>query len=52
VAEAERLHRRARGPRRIDIVPDMGHAYDEAAIPSIVAATEWVLAQVGSGTAR
>jgi pimeloyl-ACP methyl ester carboxylesterase len=49
VAEAERLHRRARGPRRIEIVPDMGHAYDEAAIPAIVAAAEWALAASAAG---
>lgn len=42
--EASRLHERAPGRRRLDLVPAMGHAFDEAGIATIVAAVAWCLA--------
>jgi len=43
--QAELLYRAAPGPRRIDLVPDMGHAFDPLGLPAIVAAVEWGLEQ-------
>jgi pimeloyl-ACP methyl ester carboxylesterase len=41
--EAERLHRAAREPRRIEVVDGMGHAYVAAAVPAVRANVRWVL---------
>jgi alpha-beta hydrolase superfamily lysophospholipase len=38
------LYRTCRGPRRLDLVPGMGHAYHELAVAPVVAAVEWALA--------
>ena len=38
------LHRHCRDPRRLDLVPGMGHAYGLLATAPIVAATDWALA--------
>ena len=47
-ADAVELYRHAGDPRRLDLVPGMGHAYDTLGIAPIVSAVEWVLA----GSAR
>jgi len=41
--EADRLHRAARDPRRIEIVEGMGHAYVNAAVPAVRANVRWAL---------
>ena len=41
--EASRLHGRATGHRRLDLVPAMGHAFDEVGQGTIVAAVAWCL---------
>lgn len=41
--EAEDLYAAAPGPRRLDVVSGMGHAFDAPAIPAIVSACEWAL---------
>jgi pimeloyl-ACP methyl ester carboxylesterase len=47
---AEDLYRAAaKGRRRLIIVPRMGHAYDEASVPSILDAVRWVFEQAGEG---
>lgn len=43
-AEAHKLHDAARGPRRLDLVDGMGHAYMPESIPVIRAAVGWALA--------
>ena len=43
-ANAVELYRHASDPRRIDLVPGMGHAYDLLGLAPIGAAVEWVLA--------
>jgi fermentation-respiration switch protein FrsA (DUF1100 family) len=43
--QAERLYRAARGPRRLTLVPDMGHAYDPNGTAAIVGSLGWVLDQ-------
>jgi alpha-beta hydrolase superfamily lysophospholipase len=39
--DAQRLFRAAGGPRRLSLVPAMGHAYEPAAVPPVVGAVEW-----------
>jgi len=41
--EASRLHERAPGQRRLDLVPAMGHAFSDEATSTIVAAVAWCL---------
>jgi len=41
--EASRLNERAGGPHRLDLVPAMGHAFDDAGRATIVAAVAWCL---------
>jgi alpha-beta hydrolase superfamily lysophospholipase len=43
VRDANELYANAAGPRRLDVVSGMGHAYEEAAIPAIRAAVNWAL---------
>ena len=43
-SEAPLLYAAANDPRRIDLVPGMGHAFDAPGIPVICAAVEWALA--------
>jgi len=43
-SEAPLLYASANDPRRIDLVPGMGHAFDAPAIPAIRNAVDWVLA--------
>ena len=43
LAEAHRLRRAATGPARLDVVPGMGHAFDERGIPAIVGAVRWAV---------
>jgi alpha-beta hydrolase superfamily lysophospholipase len=43
-AEAVELYRSCRNPRRLDVVPGMGHAYHGLAVAPVVAAVEWALA--------
>jgi alpha-beta hydrolase superfamily lysophospholipase len=38
------LYRTCHAPRRLDLVPGMGHAYHELAVAPVVAAVEWALA--------
>ena len=40
-AAAHKLFAAAKGPRRLDLVRGMGHAYQQRAIAPIVAALEW-----------
>jgi pimeloyl-ACP methyl ester carboxylesterase len=42
--DAVELFRHAPEPRRLDLVPGMGHAYDALAVSPVVSAVEWVLA--------
>ncbi len=42
--EASRLRDRAGGPRRLDLVPAMGHAFDDVGRQTILAAVAWCLA--------
>ena len=37
------IYRNCRPPRRLDLVPGMGHAYGTLALPAVSAAVEWVL---------
>ena len=46
-AAAHELEALAVCPRRVDVVPGMGHAFDPLATPVIVAAVEWALAHEG-----
>jgi fermentation-respiration switch protein FrsA (DUF1100 family) len=41
---AAELYERSREPRRLEIVPGMGHAYDHVGTPAIASAIDWVLA--------
>jgi alpha-beta hydrolase superfamily lysophospholipase len=43
VADALELHGECREPRRLALVPGMGHAFDAAGIPAIQDAVDWVL---------
>jgi pimeloyl-ACP methyl ester carboxylesterase len=47
-SEAPLLYAAANDPRRIDLVPGMGHAFDAPGIPFICAAVEWALATRGA----
>ena len=38
------IFRNCHAPRRLDLVPGMGHAYDVSALPAVTAAVEWALA--------
>jgi alpha-beta hydrolase superfamily lysophospholipase len=42
--DAVELYRTCPDPRRLDLVPGMGHAYHELAVAPVVAAVEWALA--------
>jgi len=44
VEAAREMHAAATEPRRLTIVPGMGHAYEARAVAPIVEAVEWVLA--------
>jgi pimeloyl-ACP methyl ester carboxylesterase len=44
-AEAPVLARAAAGPCRLVVVPGMGHAFGDAAVPAVADAVEWVLAK-------
>jgi pimeloyl-ACP methyl ester carboxylesterase len=46
-AEALDLYNACRGPRRLELVPDMGHAFDRSGVEAIRRAVEWALS-VGS----
>jgi pimeloyl-ACP methyl ester carboxylesterase len=46
--EAPLLYAAAYDPRRIDLVPGMGHAFDAPGIPAICAAVDWALALQGA----
>jgi hypothetical protein len=39
--EASRLHDQARCRRRLDLVPAMGHAFDDIGTATILAAVAW-----------
>jgi len=41
--EASRLHDQATGRRRLDLVPAMGHAFDDVGTSTILAAVSWCL---------
>ncbi len=43
-SEAMELYRSGPGPRRLDIVPAMGHAFDRHAAAAVRAAVDWVAA--------
>ncbi len=45
-AAARALHDAGRGPRRLDLVPGMGHGLSAAAVEPIDAAVGWVIAEV------
>jgi uncharacterized protein len=45
--EGVELHRFAAGPRRLELVAGMGHAFDPLAIPVIVRCVDWCLAESG-----
>ncbi len=47
-SEAPLLYAAANDPRRIDLVPGMGHAFDAPGVPIICAAVEWALAMRGA----
>ncbi len=49
--EAEALYTAGDGPRRLFMVPKMGHAYHRAAVPAISEAVEWALAASAVPTA-
>jgi pimeloyl-ACP methyl ester carboxylesterase len=44
-AEARTLHAHAHDPRRLDLVPGMGHAFDAPGIPAVCDAVDWALAR-------
>jgi alpha-beta hydrolase superfamily lysophospholipase len=39
--QAELLYRAAAGPKRIELVPGMGHAFDPLAVPAVLAGVRW-----------
>lgn len=43
-ADAIELYRHARDPKRLDLVPSMGHAYDALGVAPVVSSVEWALA--------
>lgn len=45
VTAARELHRAARDPRRLDVVPGLGHAFEPTAVAPVVEAVDWALAQ-------
>jgi alpha-beta hydrolase superfamily lysophospholipase len=45
--EATRLYERLRGPRRLDVVPGMGHGFGRAAVPAIIDAVRWTITARG-----
>jgi len=47
-----RLHASARDPRRLVLVPDMGHAFDGLARQPIVDAVEWILGAGAGGAGQ
>lgn len=47
-AAARALHDAGRGPRRLDLVPGMGHGLSGAAVDPIGAAVDWVIAEVAA----
>jgi pimeloyl-ACP methyl ester carboxylesterase len=47
--EARLLYAGANDPRRVDLVPGMGHAFDAAGIPAICDAVAWALALTPAG---
>jgi pimeloyl-ACP methyl ester carboxylesterase len=47
--EARHLHGSATGPRRLDLVPAMGHAFDASGTATIVAAVGWCLGAENDG---
>ena len=47
---AAELYERAAEPRRLEIVPGMGHAYDPAGTAAILSAIDWVLTAPQPGT--
>lgn len=49
--EAERLYEQLAGPRRLDIVPGMGHGFGRAAVPAIVDAVRWTITARGEARA-
>jgi pimeloyl-ACP methyl ester carboxylesterase len=44
-AEARTLHAHAHDPRRLELVPGMGHAFDAPAVPVVRGAVDWALAR-------
>ena len=50
-SDAPLLYASANDPRRIDLVPGMGHAFDAPGIPVICAAVDWALATHSSPVA-
>jgi fermentation-respiration switch protein FrsA (DUF1100 family) len=44
---AAELYESAPEPRRLEIVPGMGHAYDPAGTAAILGAIDWVLQERG-----
>ena len=44
-AAAAELHRVANSPRRLDLVPGLGHAFEPESIPAVRDAVTWALAQ-------
>jgi pimeloyl-ACP methyl ester carboxylesterase len=49
--EASRLHEQVTGRRRLDLVPAMGHAFDEVGTSTILAAVSWCLVDEPEGPA-
>jgi len=45
---ARTLYARARDPRRIELVPRMGHAYDDHAVPAVLHSVEWAISAARS----
>jgi pimeloyl-ACP methyl ester carboxylesterase len=43
VEAAETLHAAAGDPRRLEVVPGMGHAFDASGLPAILGAVAWAL---------
>jgi alpha-beta hydrolase superfamily lysophospholipase len=50
-SDAEKIYRSCPGPRRLDIVPAMGHAFDRRAAAAIRAAVDWVVANCSATVA-
>jgi alpha-beta hydrolase superfamily lysophospholipase len=52
VPQREAAHLASAAPRaRLILVPDMGHAFDRAAVPAVRTAVDWVLAESARSTA-